>query len=145
MATEVMGWDGVWCDVLARSDSLHFWGAQVRSEAAILSAPVVHWHLMSDRPQPEPWMAVAKQGICLGGVSKCQDEFFMMVVASDPEESERFRRKILNAIEVDWDGIGRWRERTAQLGTLLKSWAAAKAKVAAKATTEKRMLIDVLI
>jgi hypothetical protein len=25
--------------------------------------PVVHWHLRSVRLQPEPWIAVAKQGI----------------------------------------------------------------------------------
>jgi hypothetical protein len=50
-------------NVLARSSALHREGAHWRSESAILEAPVVHWHLMSERPQPEPWMAVAKQGI----------------------------------------------------------------------------------
>jgi hypothetical protein len=50
-------------DVLARSSALHREGAHWRSDSAILEAPVVHWHLMSERPQPEPWMAVAKQGI----------------------------------------------------------------------------------
>jgi len=49
--------------ILASSSALHREGVHWRSEFVMAWLPVVHWHLMSDRLQPEPWMAVAKQGI----------------------------------------------------------------------------------
>jgi hypothetical protein len=51
--------------VLFKSSALQRAGAHWRSELEMLSLPVVHWHLVSVREQPEPWTAVAKQGIWL--------------------------------------------------------------------------------
>jgi hypothetical protein len=49
--------------VLFKSSALQRAGVHWRSELEMLSLPVVHWHFVSVRVQPEPWMAVAKQGI----------------------------------------------------------------------------------
>jgi hypothetical protein len=80
--------------VLFKSSALQRAGAHWRSELEMLSLPVVHWHLVSVREQPEPWTAVAKQGIW----SSRQSTY-----------SSSGRRK-----------RGEW-ELTAQLGTLLRS------------------------
>ena len=56
-------------DALASSSALHREGVHWRSEFVMAWLPVVHWHLMSDRLQPEPRMAVAKQGIYIHCVS----------------------------------------------------------------------------
>jgi hypothetical protein len=49
-------------NVLAKSSALQRAGAQARMDFWIASRPVVHWHFVSAREQPEPWTAVAKQG-----------------------------------------------------------------------------------
>ena len=45
-----------------RSSAWHLVGAQAVTDSVILALPVVHWHLVSLRAQPEPWTALAKQG-----------------------------------------------------------------------------------
>jgi hypothetical protein len=50
--------------ILVRSSALHRAGAHWRRELWMVWRPVVHWHLVSARLQPEPWTAVAKQGSC---------------------------------------------------------------------------------
>jgi len=52
-------------NLLWRSSAEHLEGAQAVTDSVILALPVVHWHLVSLRPQPEPWTALAKQGSCI--------------------------------------------------------------------------------
>lgn len=54
-------------DVPAASVALHTPGTQVFRELVMAVFPVVHWHLVSVRPHPEPVMAVKKQGTCESG------------------------------------------------------------------------------
>jgi hypothetical protein len=101
-------------DVLARSPAEHLDGAQAVMDSVILALPVVHWHLVSLRAQPEPWMAAAKQGSYI-------------IIISIPIQNDNNELR-----------------RTAQLGRLLKSCAATNATAQAKtAEVEKRILIQV--
>jgi hypothetical protein len=52
--------------VLAMSSAAQRSGTQDEMEAVMLSRPVVHWHFVSVRVQPESGMAAAKQPICGG-------------------------------------------------------------------------------
>jgi hypothetical protein len=56
-------------NLLTRSSGLHLDGVHESREAWIFSRPVVHWHFMSVKAQPEPEAATAKQGICSNRVS----------------------------------------------------------------------------
>jgi hypothetical protein len=49
-------------DLLPWSSIEHLAGAHLRSELVMESLPVVHWHLVSVREQPEAGTAAAKQG-----------------------------------------------------------------------------------
>jgi hypothetical protein len=41
-------------DVLVKSSAEHLLGAQAVTDSVIFALPVVHWHLVSLRAQPEP-------------------------------------------------------------------------------------------
>jgi hypothetical protein len=55
----------------------HLAGAHFRSDPAMESLPVVHWHLVSVREQPEAGTAAAKQGSYSTKIS-------MVVLAAEP-------------------------------------------------------------
>jgi hypothetical protein len=56
-------------NILARSSAEHLLGTQLVMLSWIWSRPVVHWHLVSVRLQPEAGTAVAKQAIY---IIRCQ-------------------------------------------------------------------------
>jgi hypothetical protein len=107
-------------DLLPWSSIEHLAGAHLRSELVMESLPVVHWHLVSVREQPEAGTAAAKQGSYSNKAS--------VSISSN------------GALKLD---KGRGSKRTAHVGTPLKSCADTNvAAAAARAKMEKRILLE---
>jgi hypothetical protein len=99
----------------------HLAGAHFRSELVMESLPVVHWHLVSVREQPEAGTAAAKQG--------------------SYSNENQYGSSLSCAMKVAQDG---GTKHTAHVGIPLRSCAdTIVAVAAARAKMEKRILLEV--